>query len=218
MSDVILFRNLSARGGDPVPAVHDPRRATLASCGLDLSMPEDVVIPPLRTVSVRHFLSFHLPPGYFGQVLLRRSSAFLDISIKAGCIDSDFRGELSIAVKNERADEAVTLHKHSSYWQLVVQPCFTGIVGKEFKVETAATVHRPPPPFPAKIIDEENPDNDVSSSGAFADNNDEEEDALLLEFLRKEEEEEADRAAALQAEQREQQQLRLLDEIVTYMD
>lgn len=123
---VVLFANLS-NPADPVP---DPTRATPGSCGLDLYLPEQVVIPPLATRLVRHQLAFRLPPGYFGQIHLRACAAYLELSIKAGLLDSDYHGEVSVYVRNEKSDEATTLAKGRSYWQLVIQPHFVGLVGK----------------------------------------------------------------------------------------
>lgn len=188
---VVLFANQGTKL-HPAP---DPRRSTVGACGLDLFLSEDVVIPPLSTCRVLHRLSFLLPTGYFGQVLLRPGSASIDISVRASCVDSDQRGDLIVFVKNERLDASVKLQKDSSYWRLVIQPHFTGIVGKSF-VQDFGGEEKIGSHLPLAKVLATSGEEDKESSGFGS--NDEEEEAALLEYLRleKEEEEEAARAGA----------------------
>ena len=85
---MLLFK----RHGDVI----DPARGTPSSCGLDLTIPEEVLLPPLSTYCVDHKVSFCFPPGYYGQIFLRSSAAALDISVKAGVIDPDYTGTVRV--------------------------------------------------------------------------------------------------------------------------
>jgi dUTPase len=64
----------------------DPRRATPGAAGLDLTLPKTSVIPPRGTVWLDHRITLRFPPGVFGFLALRSSSARLGISLAGGIV------------------------------------------------------------------------------------------------------------------------------------
>jgi dUTPase len=64
----------------------DPVRKTAGSAGLDLTLPRTSVVAPLETVFLDHRLTVRFPPGVYGVLALRSSSAKLDISLRSSVI------------------------------------------------------------------------------------------------------------------------------------
>ena len=83
-----------------------PHYATDGSAGLDLTVISDedtIVIPYQGTKLCRTGLSFEIPKGYVGLVYIRSSvGAKLDLvlSTQVGVIDSDYRGEVMLPLRN----------------------------------------------------------------------------------------------------------------------
>ena len=83
-----------------------PHYATEGSAGLDLTVISDedtIVIPYQGTKLCRTGLSFEIPKGYVGLVYIRSSvGAKLDLvlSNQVGVIDSDYRGEVMLPLRN----------------------------------------------------------------------------------------------------------------------
>ena len=80
---------------------HEPKMATSGSAGCDLCAAEDRVIESHSPGPVCVHLEMEIPPGNYGRILLRSSSAsYYFIDIGGGVIDSDFRGELIVILFN----------------------------------------------------------------------------------------------------------------------
>lgn len=87
-----------------------PRKATKGSSGFDLFSSEDKIIPPTivkdKYVDVGHALVktgivIELPDTIIGKIGSRSGmSSINNIEVGAGWIDSDYRGELKIELKN----------------------------------------------------------------------------------------------------------------------
>lgn len=83
-----------------------PHYATEGSAGLDLTVISDndtIVIPYNSTMLCRTGLSFEIPKGYVGLIYIRSSvGAKLDLvlSNQVGVIDSDYRGEVMLPLRN----------------------------------------------------------------------------------------------------------------------
>lgn len=83
-----------------------PHYATEGSAGLDLTVISDndtIVIPYNSTMLCRTGLAFEIPKGYVGLVYIRSSvGAKLDLvlSNQVGVIDSDYRGEVMLPLRN----------------------------------------------------------------------------------------------------------------------
>lgn len=103
-----------------------PTQGSRQAAGYDLyaCADEDIVIAPHSTVKVGTGLSMAIPDGYFGAVFARSGLASkqgLRPSNCVGVIDSDYRGELIVALHNDTEAEA-TIHKNERIAQLIVMP------------------------------------------------------------------------------------------------
>ncbi len=95
---------------DPAAAV--PEQATVGSAGADLHacISEPVEIAPGETKAVGTGLSAEIPLGYAGFIFARSGMATkrgLAPANKVGVIDSDYRGELIVALHNHGSEPAV---------------------------------------------------------------------------------------------------------------
>lgn len=83
-----------------------PHYATVGSAGLDLTVISDedtIIIPYQSTMLCRTGLAFEIPKGYVGLIYIRSSvGSKLDLvlSNQVGVIDSDYRGEVMLPLRN----------------------------------------------------------------------------------------------------------------------
>ncbi|ONG91849.1 deoxyuridine 5'-triphosphate nucleotidohydrolase [Bacillus cereus] len=87
-----------------VKDVELPKYAKPGDSGFDLVAAEDVVVKPEETVVISTGLAFELPPGYEMTVRPRSGiSRKTMLHVALGTIDSGFRGEVGVIVKNLKA-------------------------------------------------------------------------------------------------------------------
>lgn len=103
-----------------------PTYGTEFSAGADIyaCIDEPLEIGPGETKIVHTGLSFELPEGYAGFVHARSGLATkrgLAPANKVGVIDSDYRGELMVALHNH-SDAVQTIEKGERVAQMVVMP------------------------------------------------------------------------------------------------
>jgi dUTP pyrophosphatase len=105
-----------------------PSYQTDGAAGLDLlaAVPEEqgLVLPPLGRALVPTGLVFQIPQGYEGQVRPRSGLAVkngVTVLNAPGTIDSDYRGEVRVALINLSA-EPFTVRRGMRVAQLVVAP------------------------------------------------------------------------------------------------
>jgi dUTP pyrophosphatase len=94
----VLVRRLEHGAGLPLPA-----RATEGSAGYDVASAEDVVLAPMERRLVKTGFSFAIPAGFEMQVRPRSGLAIkhgVSLPNTPATIDSDYRGELMIAMIN----------------------------------------------------------------------------------------------------------------------
>ncbi|MEM1384063.1 MAG: dUTP diphosphatase [Pseudomonadota bacterium] len=111
------------------PTLPLPRHATPGSAGLDLPacLPEadraaGWNLPPMGRVLVPTGLAFEIPPGLEGQVRPRSGLAVrhgITVLNSPGTIDSDYRGEVKVALIN-LGEAAVRLDHGERIAQLVI--------------------------------------------------------------------------------------------------
>ena len=99
------------------------------AAGADLYSAEDgdVCIAPGETAMIHTGIAIELPQGVAGLVYARSGMACkrgLAPANKVGVIDSDYRGEIIVALHNH-GSEPQTLSTHDRIAQLVITPCFT---------------------------------------------------------------------------------------------
>ena len=84
-----------------------PLYATESSAGADLYSPDRYVIKPGETAFVKTGLALEIPDGYAGLIYARSGMASkkgLAPANKVGVIDSDYRGEITVALFNHSAE------------------------------------------------------------------------------------------------------------------
>jgi dUTP pyrophosphatase len=116
-----------------------PSYKTDGAAGLDLlaaiAEAEGLVLPPLGRALVPTGLVFQIPQGYEGQVRPRSGLAVkngVTVLNAPGTIDSDYRGELKVALINLSADP-FTVRRGMRIAQLVLAP-----VARAFPVAAAS--------------------------------------------------------------------------------
>lgn len=108
------------------PMAQVPTRGSLCAAGYDLSAAVDsnIVIAPHTTVKISTGLAVALPEGTFGGVYARSGIAAREGLRPANCtgvVDSDYRGELIVALHND-SNEYRIVEPGERIAQFIVQP------------------------------------------------------------------------------------------------
>jgi dUTP pyrophosphatase len=103
-----------------------PVRGSVQAAGYDLcaDVKEPLAIAPGETAKVETGLAFALPDGYFGGIYARSGLSTKKGLRPANCtgvIDSDYRGQVIVALHNDSAVEQ-TIEPGERIAQLIVQP------------------------------------------------------------------------------------------------
>lgn len=107
--------------------VQIPRYMTEGAAGFDLAAAEKVILMAGETALVPTGLAFEIPAGFELQVRPRGGTSFnteLRIKNAPGTVDSDYRGEVFIIVKNE-GDFVHVIEKGERIAQGVLAPYCT---------------------------------------------------------------------------------------------
>ena len=115
----IAVKRLPNGGGLPLPAY-----ATDGAAGMDVVAAESLTLRTGRTVAVATGLALAIPPGWEVQVRPRSGLALnhgLTVPNAPGTIDSDYRGELKVILRNEGADD-FAVKRGERIAQLVLAP------------------------------------------------------------------------------------------------
>ena len=99
-----------------------PGYATSGSAGFDICISEDVSIRPRTTILAPTGLKMIIPEGYEGQLRLRSSMSKLGLIIpnSPGTIDSDYRGEVKIALRNLQPWDSIDLKAGTRVAQIII--------------------------------------------------------------------------------------------------
>lgn len=108
------------------PGATVPTMGSKFAAGADLYSAEDadVVIGPNETKFIGTGLAMEIPEGYVGLVYARSGLACkrgLAPANKVGVVDSDYRGEIKVALHNH-GKEAQTVEKGERIAQMVIAP------------------------------------------------------------------------------------------------
>jgi dUTP pyrophosphatase len=103
-----------------------PTRGSAAAAGVDLyaDSDKDVIVRPGETVMIGTGIAMEIPDGYFAGLFARSGLASKQGLRPANCvgvIDSDYRGEIMIAVHNDSAI-AQTIKGGERIAQCVIMP------------------------------------------------------------------------------------------------
>ena len=82
-----------------------PKRKTPLSAGVDLYAIEDIELKPGEQKLFGTGLEIAIPSGFYGQLAARSSLAIKEITVEAGVIDADFRGEIKLLLRNQGRSE-----------------------------------------------------------------------------------------------------------------
>jgi dUTP pyrophosphatase len=111
-----------------------PSQMTKGAAGYDLYwsgeqegtlLGQDLVVVPNETVAVNSGWAIEIPKGWVGLIRDRSSMAKLGVVTLGGVIDSDFRGEVKILMRNVNNSWA-RLRPGERVAQLLVVPCLMG--------------------------------------------------------------------------------------------
>ena len=91
---MIKFKKLNDLAKTPV-------RGSDYAAGLDLCSVDNAIIPSGKSATLKTGLSFEIDEGLVGLIWPRsKLGAKKQIQVLAGCVDSDYRGEIMIALLN----------------------------------------------------------------------------------------------------------------------
>lgn len=112
-----------------LPTAIAPSYGTEFSAGADLyaAMQDEVMIAPGQTVFVHTGIAMEIPDGLVGLIYARSGMACkkgVAPANKVGVIDSDYRGEIMVALYNH-SDETVAILPGDRIAQLVLTPYIT---------------------------------------------------------------------------------------------
>lgn len=113
-------------------AAHEPTRGSICSAGLDLYASESATIYPGETVKVHTGIAIELPAETFGGIYARSGLATKHGLRPANCvgvIDSDYRGEIIVALHNDSAN-AQNINAGDRIAQLIIQPYIAAVMKK----------------------------------------------------------------------------------------
>ena len=100
-----------------------PQRATTDAAGLDMYSSQPITIAPNTQQLIQTGIAMEIPKGQYGQLQIRSSLAFKhSIELKAGLIDSDYRGEIKILLYNNGPND-FSIQKGDRIAQMVINVC-----------------------------------------------------------------------------------------------
>lgn len=77
-----------------------PTKSHELDCGLDLYLPEKVVISPFQTECIELGLSVEIPEGFAGILVPRSSIAKKGLIVHPAIIDPGYKGEIHLIITN----------------------------------------------------------------------------------------------------------------------
>lgn len=99
-----------------------PTRAYEGDAGIDLYCSRNIKIPGRSTKRVKTDVAFEIPEGYFGKVFDRSGVASRnELIVKAGVIDSGYRGEVQIVMANT-SNYPIDIKKGDKIAQMSILP------------------------------------------------------------------------------------------------
>lgn len=103
-----------------------PTRGSVKAAGYDLyaDVSEDIKIAPHTTEKIGTGLAMEIPDGYFGGIYARSGIATKEGLRPANCVgvvDSDYRGEIIVALHNDSELERV-VSASERIAQIIIQP------------------------------------------------------------------------------------------------
>ena len=98
-----------------------PLLGTPGAAGYDMFSCHPVVISPGTRELIDTGVSVAIPDGFYGQLAPRSSLALKGVDVKAGVIDSDYRGSIKVLLHNYSSDD-YTVQPGDKIAQLLILP------------------------------------------------------------------------------------------------
>ena len=109
----VKFKKLSKKATEP-------HKASDGAAGLDFYSAENVIIHPHQQTRVHTDLALEIPENHYGQLKVRSGAASKNsISVEAGVIDSDYRGEVEFLIRNN-GQEPYTINAGDKIGQMII--------------------------------------------------------------------------------------------------
>lgn len=107
------------------PEAKIPTQGSEEAGGLDLRIMESVTIPAGQRATLKTGIALAVPTGMVGLIWPRSKLAnHYGVSVLAGVIDADYRGEIMVSLLNTGLDP-VELRKFDKCAQLIIQPSYS---------------------------------------------------------------------------------------------
>lgn len=123
----MLTANVPIKKLDPNATIPTYGSAYAAGADLYACIPKAVTFAPGETKFIHTGLAMELPAGYAGLIYARSGLASkkgLAPANKVGVVDSDYRGEILVALHNH-GTESVTIEPQERIAQLIITPYLT---------------------------------------------------------------------------------------------
>ena len=107
-----------------VCAEYSPLRGTPHSAGIDLRAvldEDEILVMPRKPVIIRTGVIMEIPEEHYGLLDIRSSYGIKGLDLACRIIDSDYRGEIKMVVKND-GDEPVVIKRLERIGQIVIMP------------------------------------------------------------------------------------------------
>lgn len=101
-----------------------PEQGSAGAAGLDLRVKEDCLVSAAKVSVIGTGVKVAIPEGYVGLVVVRSSAGVrgLRLANQVGVIDSDYRGEIKLALIADYGTEYLTLKDGDRVAQLLIMP------------------------------------------------------------------------------------------------
>jgi len=105
---------------------YELKKAYDLDAGFDICSSEDIEILPMKKAIIGTDLFLQIPSGFYGRIASRSGlSAKFDIEVGAGVIDSGFRNELKVILRNFGSN-VFNVKKGDRIAQLILTAIYTG--------------------------------------------------------------------------------------------
>ena len=98
-----------------------PERANRYAAGYDLYLPRDTQLE-VGLNKVHIGVAMQIPPGHYGRIACRSSLAKAGMTVEAGVVDEDYRGEIMVML---RVREAMEFKRGWKIAQIIITPYAT---------------------------------------------------------------------------------------------
>ena len=99
-----------------------PRKATEGSAGYDVFAYHDCLILKKSNATISCGFKMKMYPGLYAQLMSRSSYVLKNITVEAGTIDSDFRGEVKVCLRNHNNVD-ILIKSDNKIVQMIFSKC-----------------------------------------------------------------------------------------------